>query len=115
MNETARIAAVKERLRSAQTAGHLARSAAPACHQCIYGPINETGKGWCEHPVFYRIRYDPVSGKLFGGHNRMNTTQARSDEGLCGPQGLLFEGYTWWRRPFRWISTAVESMARALR
>lgn len=100
-----RIEAVREALRAANEAGELARRSAPACHQCIYGPIRDTGGGWCEHPVFYRVRYDPMRGKLFGKHTRMNIIKARGENGLCGPAGLLFEGYRGWRRIPRWIAT----------
>lgn len=91
-------------MRPAQEAGELARNASPPCNQCVYGPINDSGKGWCEHPAHYRVRYEPLSGKLRGGHDRTNTITARGIDGLCGPEGLLFEGYPWWRKPFRWFA-----------
>ena len=76
---------------------------APGCARCVYGPIKGAGLGKCEHPVFWERRRDPVRGE-WRGQLTSTTSEARSEQGLCGPEGLLFEPYTPLRRVARRIA-----------
>ena len=81
----------------------------PPCTRCIYGPINDTGVGKCDHIVHWQIQHDPLSGKR-RGRLAVTTEEARSADGLCGPEGLLFEPYPPFRRVARWLAS-LQDMA----
>ena len=103
MDQEARVSAVRDRLGELKAGLSLAKTA-PACRECIYAPIDGSGRGPCENPVHWEMRYDATAGELAGKTDRVTTTEARAEDGLCGPEGLLFEPYQWWRKGFRWIA-----------
>jgi hypothetical protein len=85
-----------ERLVAVQEAGRAKISrlkglrAGPACHFCIHGPENGAAKGICGHPIHHEAKADAVTGG-FSTKSLVSTLKARSESGLCGPEGLLFE------------------------
>ena len=68
-----------------------------ACSACRFGPINEDGEGRCEHFAHWDIAHDPLSGRA-SLRIPVTTAQARAPSGLCGPDGILFQGRTWIQR-----------------
>jgi hypothetical protein len=97
-----RITAVREKLSLGRRLG--AASESPSCRQCVHGPIENSGIGPCDHPVHWRLRYDPVTGKLKGRIDETSTSEARSENGLCGPEGLLFAPYSTPQKIIRWFA-----------
>jgi hypothetical protein len=88
-----------------QTEERIAESAAPSCNQCIFGPINDTGKGPCDHIAHWERRRDFVQGKWVA-RNEVTTDEARGEDGLCGPEGLLFQPYSFGARIARHLARA---------
>lgn len=105
MDTAKRIAAVRERLRAIQTEERRAELTGPSCRDCIFGPINGTGHGDCDHVAHLERRHDPVSGEWVESV-AVTTGDARSEAGLCGPEGLLFQPYTPLRRIPKYLATA---------
>lgn len=71
-------------------------AARPKCSNCRFGPVRATDPDKCEHFAHWHISQDkrlsiPVT-----------TAQARSEDGLCGPEGELFQPYSWWRKGAKW-------------
>jgi hypothetical protein len=97
-----RITAVREKLSLRRELG--AFTEAPSCRHCIHGPVENSGMGACDHPVHWRLRYDPVTGKLRGRIDETSTSEARSENGLCGPEGLLFAHYSSTQKIVRWFA-----------
>ncbi len=85
-----RIVAVKARMTELK-ALHL--PLARPCSDCRFGPLNGTGAGICEHYAHWQITANVLDGKR-RGKALVSTMKARSESGLCGPEGLLFEPYT---------------------
>lgn len=54
----------------------------------------------CHHPVCADVVFSPVSGVF--SCNPGSARWHRSDKGLCGPEGMLFETGTLRPRPWRW-------------
>jgi hypothetical protein len=79
------------------------------CTKCVFGPI-KGGEGRCEHFAHWQISHDPVVGEK---RLRIPVTarEARSEDGLCGPNGMLFEPYKGFRRVALWL--ARKDMERA--
>lgn len=102
MDTAQRMAAVQARLQEIQVSEDAAARAAPSCAKCIFGPLNDTGEGKCDHLVHWQRRHDPVLGK-WKGRLEVTTSEARSPNGLCGPEGLLFQPYTLPRTAARWF------------
>lgn len=74
-----------------------------SCASCRFGPIDGSGRGKCEHFAHWDISHEPLSGRT-SLRIPVMTAEARSEAGLCGPEGLLFEPYGWWRGALRQIS-----------
>lgn len=66
---------------------------AKPCSGCRFGPLDGTGAGICEHFAHWEIEANVLTGKR-SGRVLVSTMKARSESGLCGPEGLLFEPYT---------------------
>jgi hypothetical protein len=45
----------------------------------------------CRHPAYSRFKRTAFLGTVHDHGEYPTTKEARSDEGLCGPEGLLFE------------------------
>lgn len=65
------------------------RTVGPSCRDCIYGP-DHTAKGVCRHMIHATVRHETVSDTL-DARSFVFTTTARSEDGLCGPEALLYE------------------------
>jgi hypothetical protein len=73
----------------------------PGCSDCRFGPLDR--RNICEHFAHWNISPDKRL-KI-----NVTTTQARSDDGLCGPDAMLFEPYRGWRKLAR-IASKVDLM-----
>lgn len=73
-------------------------AARPLCSDCRFGPMRPTDRDRCEHFAHWEISPDR---KL---RIPVTTEQARSVDGLCGPEALLFSPYKWWRLAPRWLA-----------
>jgi hypothetical protein len=93
MDRNERVAAVQAKAGDFRLRKERASAAGPSCQFCIYGPENGAAKGICRHIVFQDPIFDPVTGD-WSQRSVMSTMTARSPEGLCGPEGLLFERYS---------------------
>lgn len=60
----------------------------PACRGCRYGYGVEDGI--CEHLIHSEGSPSPVDGQPLI-RSKVSVTEARSIDGLCGPEALLFE------------------------
>lgn len=99
-----RIEAVRKRLRDMQIEERESEGA-PSCRSCIFGPINDTGQGKCDHIAHWNRRWDAVAGK-WAARNEVTTADARAPDGLCGPEALLFQPYSVPRLVAKWLSRA---------
>jgi hypothetical protein len=103
MIQSERIQAVRKRLQEMKSDEDAAKASGPPCSECVYGPINDTGEGLCDYIAHWDRRWDPVAGK-WRGSLKTTTREARSETGLCGPEGLLWEPYTPARKVARWLA-----------
>lgn len=90
-----------ERVRSALRGLKLQEAKAalgPPCSQCVH-LIRSKPSDVCGHLVYTKREFDPVSGQ-FTEKNLHLASGARSDDGSCGPEGLLFEPLPLWKRLF---------------
>ena len=62
------------------------QEAGPPCRDCRY--ISLTGR--CSNPAYYRQIFEPSSGS-YSVENGATVEAARANEGLCGPEALLWE------------------------
>lgn len=115
METSKRIAAVRARLRDIQIVERMAEDVGPPCTACIFGPIKKekNGVGLCDHVAHWEKRHDPVSGKWKASLN-VTTVEARSPEGLCGPEGLLFQPYRFPRNIAKWLADPNHAFALPL-
>lgn len=98
----ARITEARRRLDAVAALGE--KIGPPSCKSCVHGPIGTGGIGSCDHPVHWRLRHDPVTGKLIGRIDEISTDKARSEGGLCGPEALLFDERRPGERAARWVA-----------
>lgn len=103
METQQRGAAVRSRLREIKIAEDAAEQSGPPCSQCIFGPLDGDPKGKCDHIAHWERRHDPVIGK-WKGWLAVTVADARSPDGLCGPEALLFEPYTLPQKAARWLA-----------
>ena len=75
----------------------------PLCRDCRFGPVRSTDPDKCEHFAHWNIQGDPVSGNRSLSITT-TTAAARNENGLCGPEGLLFAPYTRRQRVARWLA-----------
>ena len=83
MDRAARVRAELERVK---TEARAIGAAGPPCRDCRYSTIT----GACANPAYYKQTFDPASGSYSIEHDTP-VTFARSEAGLCGPEGLLWE------------------------
>ena len=81
-----RISAARARLDEVATIALKAKEAGPPCSECRY----RTLLNMCSNPVYAVQDFNPATGQY---SERCETTvvEARADNGLCGPEALLFE------------------------
>lgn len=83
MDRAARVRAELDRVKSEARA---IEAAGPPCRDCRYSTIT----GACSNPAYYRQSFDPASGR-YSIELETKVEFARSEQGLCGPEGLLWE------------------------
>lgn len=89
MERQQRVVAARKALRKVLNAKTTAAEAGPPCRDCFYCG-DEKPTPVCHHLVYAEPRYDAALGKYQGQSLRL-ISGAREAEGLCGPEGLLFE------------------------
>lgn len=77
--------------------------AGPACVRCTY--FRSTART-CANPAYFKQDFDPVTGR-YSNLVEVSAEQARSEDGLCGPEGLLFEEETILQGGYRRFMTAA--------
>lgn len=95
MDRAGRIAAITARLEAQRGALIQARGAGAPCRACIHLIPVQPGAGaterpLCGHMVYQSHVFDPITRKL-AVTIEMHAEQARHREGLCGPEGALFQ------------------------
>lgn len=91
MIQSERIQAVRKRLQEMKSDEDLAEASGAPCIACKHyeGPLK--GKpAYCRHLVHTERTFNPVTGEY---HEKGYTPAltARSEGGLCGPEGVLFD------------------------
>jgi hypothetical protein len=81
-----RIAAAKGRVEQHRSFAARVREAGPPCLDCRY----RTLLGTCGNPAYAKQAFDPARG-AYSERFETRVSVARSDDGLCGPEALLFE------------------------
>lgn len=94
MDREARLQAVRSSLKNGRAALAAVRDVGPPCVSCRYYSASKMTRkaelGRCSHPALIEHRYDRAAGKLHVNHPTW-VRDARSDDGLCGPEALLYE------------------------
>jgi hypothetical protein len=92
-----RVKAAKARIDENRAALMLARDAGPPCTKCthyvpIYNrdPARNYRPSLCTHPAYQDAAYSLESGRVAQIGN-VPAYKARAQDGLCGPEGVLFE------------------------
>ena len=80
-----RAAAVKARLDEVKSVALGAMEVGPPCLECRYKRF-----GTCRNPAYSEPSFDPALG-TFTEKFETSLSKARAEDGLCGPEGLLFE------------------------
>jgi len=112
MDTAQRIAATRSRLRELQLDEHKAKRMGPACIQCVhYAPSETKPVAYCNHIALVDRKLVVTTGE-FSEHQHVTAEDARSENGLCGPEALLFQ-MNWWAvgkirldRAVSWAGTA---------
>ncbi len=79
-----RVALVRAELDRKTALARIAGSA-PICRECQF-----ERSGNCGNPALTEARFEPHSGQ-FAEISKIGLAVARSENGLCGPEGLLFD------------------------
>lgn len=82
-----RVDAVRVRLAAGREKALKAAEAGSPCVQCAY--FVATGR-LCGHPASVRQTFDPVEGHIVE-EVHSPALRERADDGVCGPEALLFE------------------------
>ena len=85
------------------------QGAGPPCRDCRY--ISLTGR--CSNPAYYRQIFEPSSGS-YSVENGATVEAARADEGLCGPEALLWEPLAPSQLVYSSAERAVKTVVTAL-
>lgn len=80
-----RIAAVKSRLELVKSVARDAMEVGPPCSDCHYSRF-----GTCRNPAYSEPSFDAALG-TYSEKFETPLSKARAEDGLCGPEGLLFE------------------------
>ena len=81
-----RVIEARARLIDTLDVARKAREAGPPCSECHYRTI----LGNCGNPAYAEAKFEPASGTYEESYSTSVKT-ARSDDGLCGPEAILFE------------------------
>ena len=84
-----RVAAARQRLDQVVSFARTAREAGPPCSDCRYNTL----LGNCGNPAYSEPTFEAHSG-VFDEAYFTPIAKARADDGLCGPEALLFESRT---------------------
>lgn len=104
MDTRTRIEAAKARLEAnrAKVAG--AVGLGPPCTQCRYyvkrPKHSRSLSGRCRHLAFVNQVVNPINGRITDNFNTP-AHEARAEDGLCGPEAVLFESLRWFTRFLR--------------
>ena len=71
------------------------RNSGPPCIGCRF----RTWTGLCAHDALARHDYSYSTGK-YAIEPKIELDVARSKDGICGPEGVLWEPLPWYRAPF---------------
>lgn len=91
MDMTNRAAAARARLLSSREVAVKALGAGRPCTRCVH-LTQKSGflAPYCGNPAYGRHSFDAVKGEMVQ-MIEVPADQARSEDGLCGPEGLLFQ------------------------
>lgn len=98
MDPEQRIEAVRQRLDTQYAVLTSAREAGPPCERCSHFiPIEDASKvgtrregPYCGHLAYSNHQFSPATGVL-SVSTQVPVEAARKADGLCGPEGTLFE------------------------
>lgn len=79
------------------------KKAGPPCLTCRH----KTLLGMCGNPAYAKQSFDPVTGR-YSETFETETGQARADDGLCGPEAILWEEMPLVRAYWREAKSFVE-------
>lgn len=81
-----RVGLAKSRVDEFKAFAVKAKEAGPPCMDCRF----QTVLGRCSNPAYAEQSFDPARG-VYSETFSTPISSARSDDGLCGPEALLFE------------------------
>lgn len=87
MDTAARVEAAMARLEAGKAVALRAAEAGPPCAGCA---CFVKDMALCGHPAYSEHQFNPIAGEI-RQEIAVPAVQARSDDGLCGPEALLFE------------------------
>lgn len=99
MDPQARLLVARERLAEGRSLLLKAKEAGPPCVRCVHfipeWPKRPSGVAkargpFCGHLAYSRQTFSPVDGKV-SAETLTSPEKARAADGLCGPEGVLFE------------------------
>lgn len=103
MDTRERIKAARERLRELQLDERRAELAGAPCVDCRH--VTQAMRGYpkepvavCGHLAYTKRHFDPTQGKFIEAAE-VDAADARSEDGLCGPEAILFDSK--WHLPKR--------------
>ena len=99
-----RAALVRAELERQKTIARAVSEAGPPCLSCRYSTI----AGYCSNPAYYSQTFEPSRAAYSIAHDTP-LERARSDEGLCGPEALLWEPQSTIRSGMRRVGTYMEA------
>lgn len=80
-----RVAAAKASLERVKSVAREAMEVGPPCLECRFKRF-----GTCRNPAYSEPSFDPALG-TYTENFTTPLSKARAEDGLCGPEGLLFE------------------------
>ncbi len=89
MDQRERIEVVRKRLRDMQVDERRAKTAGPPCVECIH-VLKDRQAPACGHLVYAKRSFVVATGET-SEESTTPASWARADDGLCGPEALLFE------------------------
>jgi hypothetical protein len=101
MDRTARVRAELDRVK---TEARVIDAAGPPCRDCRFITLT----GCCSNPAYYRQEFKASSGD-YKVRCETSVDDARSEDGLCGPEALLWEPQDGIRSFFNGIGRQMEA------
>lgn len=97
--------AARQRLDQVASIARDARKAGPPCSECRFRKLSN----YCGNPAYAEPGFNPAAGTYVEKFTT-SVAEARSEDGLCGPEALLFEPAA----PFVRTIPVVKQTMRAL-